>query len=115
MIVVFPLIANAIRELGVKPFPPTVSETPEAPAGAKVGEMSVMPNVEVPPKDKFQAPRPCVAAKRVREARCMRRDRTATFGKLLLLRVVQVAPPLLDKNTPISVAAQRVPGRSGSI
>ena len=76
----------------VRPEPFTVRVTAEvAPALAEVGDRELMcgpVNVKLF-SGKSHTPRPCVAARSVREGSCMRSDNTATFGKPLP-SVVQV-------------------------
>src|SRR4029077_9835508 len=63
-----PLMVTTIFASEVKPLPSTVKESKSgSPALAEVGEMEVMPKAATPGKITSHIPRPCVAARRVRD------------------------------------------------
>src|ERR1700719_1265304 len=104
----------------VSPEPLTVKANCAPPEFADAGAGAVMElrcgplNVKLF-RCRSQAPRPCVAARRVRDGSCSFNDNTATRGNPLL-NVVQVhgVTKQFPMNTPRSVAAYSVPGTSGS-
>ena len=102
--VVVPLAVNFTTELAVNPLPFTVKfEMLDAPAFAVNGEIEPILNAPAP-RLKSQTPRPCVAARSVRDALCSVRLRICALGNDdAAPKGDQFLPPSVVKKAPMSV------------
>jgi len=101
-----PLIVKLIVDVpGINPFPFTVKVVIAAlPALAVNGEIEVIPNAAGFPRLRSHTPRPCVAARSVREGLCKVIPRISAFGiEPDAPRGDQLVPPVVVKKAPMSV------------
>jgi hypothetical protein len=100
-----PLAVKLTTELAVNPLPFTVRfKMLEAPALAVNGEIEVMPKAACPPRFRSHTPRPCVAARSVREGSWSASPKISAAGsEFAEPSTDQVAPPVVVKKAPISV------------
>ena len=104
--VVTPPAAKFTTEVDVNPFPFTVRGWLAAPAFAVKGAIEVMPNNACPPKLRSQTPRPCVAARSVREGSWSASPKISEGGSEFAAPStdqVLVVPAVVVKKAPISV------------
>ena len=108
--VVAPFKANSTTEPEVNPLPLTVKLVMlVAPSLAENGEMEAMLNAPAPLRSRSQTPRPCVAARSVREALCNVKPRICALGRDdAAPKGDQLTPPSVVKKPPMSVPTYRV-------
>ena len=99
-------------ELPVKPVPVTVTLVAVPGAFAENGERLLTTKAGVfgpGPRLRSQTPRPCVAARRVREGLCRTSDKICALGiEFCAPRGNQFSPPSVVRNAPISVPTYNV-------
>src|SRR5258707_10305234 len=114
--VVAPFKANSTTEPEVNPLPLTVKLVMlVAPSLAENGEMEAMLNAPAPLRSRSQTPRPCVAARSVREALCNVKPRICALGRDdAAPKGDQLTPPSVVKKPPMEGSTDRKSTRLNS-